>query len=196
MIADTAQLAREKDRLEDVSGTAVDGVRHHYWHLDPTEPHETLRRHEGIGFLYDSSLALEFYPGFRRGTCHPFRVFHPGERRELKTLQLPPAWMDDHFDRRLVKNGITDPVDYARRLVKAAADTSGMVLVDYHLRGMNGDFFPRYGPWLQEFLRQHLDSRVGFCTPGELARAYLKFEHTLDGYSRDCAEHEDLSLAQ
>ncbi|MGH9903641.1 MAG: polysaccharide deacetylase family protein, partial [Pyrinomonadaceae bacterium] len=77
------QLRREKELLEAAAGVRVEGNRHHYWHLDPSAPHDTLRKQERAGLVYDSSLAFEFYPGFRRGICHPFRVFHPGERREL-----------------------------------------------------------------------------------------------------------------
>ena len=100
---DPQKLKNEKLALEEAAATAVYGNRHHYWHLDPAAPHETLQFHEKAGFLYDSSLGFEFYPGFRRGICHPFRVFHPDLRRELRVIQLPPTWMDDHFDRRLAK---------------------------------------------------------------------------------------------
>src|SRR5436305_1810711 len=112
-----AQLQSEKEALEKVAGVSVKGNRHHYWHLDPRSPADTLRLHERAGLLYDSSLAFDFYPGFRRGVCHPFRIFHPGERRELNLVELPPAWMDDHFDRRLIQNGVTDPNAHARQLV-------------------------------------------------------------------------------
>jgi FemAB-related protein (PEP-CTERM system-associated) len=181
------QLRREREILEEASGGTVQGNRHHFWHLDPAAPHETLRRAEEAGLVYDSSLEFEFYPGFRRGICHPFRVFHPGERRELGIVELPPTWMDDHFDRRLVKNGIADSNAYALGLVQATRETGGVAVVDYHPRGMNGDYFPRYGPWLKQFVEQHLDSTVNYCMPGEIVRRYLEYEKTLDADSLDRA---------
>ncbi len=160
-----SQLKLERRLLEQASGQTVDGNRHHYWHLDPAAPHETLRLNEQAGFLYDSSLAFEYYPGFRRGICHPFRVFHPGERREIDLVELPPAWMDDHFDRRLAQNGITDPVQYAYRLIEAAKSTGGTIVVDYHVRGMNRSFYPGYGPWLKKLVEARLDCGLGFSHP-------------------------------
>jgi hypothetical protein len=175
----------EKQMLEEVLGGPVDGNRNHYWHLDPAAPNDTLRMHEQVGFLYDTSLAFEFYPGFRRAICHPFRPFHPGERRELDILQIPPTWMDDHFDRRLAVNGITDPEACAAGLLDHVRATGGVAVVDYHARGMNEDFYPRYGRWLQEFARRHLDSSLAFLTPREVARAYLRYEKALQQDSQD-----------
>jgi FemAB-related protein (PEP-CTERM system-associated) len=182
------QLHAEREALEGAVGMPVEGNRHHYWHADPVAPYETLHKQEQAGLLYDSSLAFEFYPGFRRGICHPFRVFHPGERRELNILELPPAWMDDHFDRRLAQNKIADAQAYARQLVDAATCTGGVVVVDYHARGMNQDFYPRYGPWLMDFVDKHLDSRLEFNTPQEIARQYIQYEKLLQANSRDLTE--------
>lgn len=178
----------EKEALEELAGTAIVGNRNHYWHLDPLVPHETLYRQEQAGLLYDSSLEFEFYPGFRRGIAHPFHVFHPGARRELKILELPPAWMDDQFDRRRLQNGISDCEGYAHKLVRAAQQTGGVIIVDYHQRGMNRDFYPRYGAWLMDFMTKHLDSTIGFHTPQELARQYLTYETQLESESLDACE--------
>jgi hypothetical protein len=185
--ADT--LRREKALVEETAGTRVEGNRHHYWHLDPRAPHDTLALHEKAGLLYDSSLGLEYYPGFRRGTCHPFRPYHPGLRREIDVVQLPPTWMDDHFDRRLDQNGIADPTAYARSLVRKAVETGGVVVVDYHSRGMNSDFYPKYGPWLREFMTRQMDCSVDYRSPAEIARMYWHYEAQLTGASKDLTEH-------
>jgi ribosomal protein S18 acetylase RimI-like enzyme len=179
------QIRHEKQALEEVAGIAVEGNRHHYWHLNPRAPHETLRLHEQAGMCYDSSLGFEFYPGFRRGICHPFRVFDPGERRELNLVELPPTWMDDHFDRRLAQNQIADPTGCARGLLDTARNLGGMVVIDYHARGMNGDFYPRYGPWLRNFAQKHLDSTLRFRTPRDIVREYVEFERALELNSVD-----------
>ena len=178
-------LRREVQRIAESAGVECAGNRHHYWHLDPADPNETLRRHGEAGLKYDSSLGLEYYPGFRRGICHPYRVFHPGLGRELDTVQLPPAWMDDHFDRRLARNQITDRDSAARALLQVARDTRGMVIVDYHSRGMNADFYPQYGPWLTRFAESHFDQTVRGLTPGEICEAFLERERALDAASSD-----------
>jgi hypothetical protein len=165
------RFAAEKDRLERASGGEVVGNRHHYWRLHPDKPNDSLRAHERAGFEYDSSLEFEFYPGFRRGTCHPFRPFHPEERRVLDLIELPPSWMDDHYDSRLVRNEVSDPNADARELLGAIQRTGGIALVDYHVRGMNRDFFPRWGAWLRDFFESDLPGGATPATPIELARA-------------------------
>lgn len=187
-------LKLEKQHLEDASGVEVEGNRHHYWHLDPSAPYETLHKLEQAGFKYDSSLAFEFVPGFRRGICHPYRVYHPGLRRELKPVELPPSWMDDHFDRRLVNNGILDPVGYAAELVQAARSTGGATIVDYHVRGMNGDFFPHYGPWLANFMQERLNGSTICHRPIDLAEMYLAYEDRLESNSCDMMETDQNSI--
>jgi hypothetical protein len=178
-------LRREVQRIAESARVACTGNRHHYWHLDPNDPNETLRRHAEAGLRYDSSLGLEYYPGFRRGICHPFRVFDRTTGAPLPIVQLPPAWMDDHFDRRLARNGIADPQAAARALVDVARDTAGIVVVDYHSRGMNADFYPRYGPWLEQFAEQHLVGCVRGMTPVEIHDAFLEREAALERASRD-----------
>lgn len=179
-------LRQEMSRLEAASGAEVSGNRHHYWHLDPSAPHETLRKHETAGFSYDCSLGLEYYPGFRRGITHPFRPWHPGERRAIDVIQLPTAWMDDHFDRRLPHNGIRDPQDAASRLVECARATDGLIVVDYHSRGMNEAVYPRYGPWLRNFVQQRLGS-ARFMTAAEADVAWRAREAGLSTLGSDLA---------
>lgn len=193
------RLRREKEELERAAGASVAGGRHHYWRVDPQNPHATLALHAAMGMRYDSSLAFEFYPGFRRGSCHPFRPFHPGERRELDIVELPPIWMDDHFDRRLAMNRIANPnapetevatatEAYAASLLDAVRRTGGVAIVDYHVRGMNADFFPRYGPWLARFAEKHFDSTLRFAAPRDLAHQYRDYQEQLHAASRDCTE--------
>ena len=179
------QLRNERMRVESLARVTGIGNRHHYWHLDPADPNETLRRHEEAGLVYDSSLEFECYPGFRRGICHPFRVYHAGLRRELRVPQLPPAWMDDHFDRRLAENRITDPDSMARTLLDGVCATGGVAVVDYHSRGMNSDVYPRYGEWLRKFAVSNLDRRTKCLTAGEVVAMWLEHEQHLSGASND-----------
>ncbi|HEY7568539.1 MAG TPA: polysaccharide deacetylase family protein [Gemmatimonadaceae bacterium] len=178
-------LRNERERIESVAQVKVTGNRHHYWHLDPEDPNETLRHHELAGFTYDSSLGLEYYPGWRRGICHPFRPFHPGQRRAVDTVQVPPAWMDDHFDRRRSVNDISDPDGTAKELLDTARTLAGTCVVDYHARGMNADFYPRYGPWLARFAEREMTRGVHFATAAELADAYRERVRTLSAAGCD-----------
>jgi hypothetical protein len=182
--------------LEQAAGVTVRGGRHHYWHLDPEAPHSTLLKHEHIGMQYDSSLGFEFYPGWRRGSCHPFGVFHTGERRELDLVQVPPTWMDDHFDRRRAINHIDQPEQTARELMDTARGVGGVIVVDYHARGMNEDFYPQYGRWLRSFAKDNFDSTLQHVTPAEVAAEYNSLRRTLQAHSRDAAVDRERVLVQ
>jgi hypothetical protein len=192
----TTQLQHEKNVLEQAAGVTVRGGRHHYWHLDPEAPHSTLLKHEHIGMQYDSSLGFEFYPGWRRGSCHPFGVFHTGERRELDLVQVPPTWMDDHFDRRRAINHIDQPEQTARELMDTARGVGGVIVVDYHARGMNEDFYPQYGRWLRSFAKDNFDSTLQHVTPAEVAAEYNSLRRTLQANSRDAAVDRERVLVQ
>lgn len=182
------RYARERQRLAQLSEGPVEGNRHHYWHLDPRAPDRSLRDQQLAGFSWDSSLAFESHPGYRRGICHPFRPFDPQARTELDLIELPPAWMDDHFDRRLAQSGIRDPDPCALRLVDAARASGGIVVVDYHVRGMNRALFPRYGAWLERFVRERLGSDVAFRTLGELAAGFDTHAARLEAVSSELRE--------
>lgn len=179
------RLRHERARLERACGEEIHGVRHHYWHLDPGAPAETLRLQESCGFRYDSTLAFEYYPGFRRGTCHPFRPFHSAERRELDVVEIPPTWMDDHFDRRRSRNGISDPEVVATRLLEVVERTGGAAVLDYHVRGMEGRVFPRYGPWLRKLLTPGVAKRFEMSTCRELADRFQEHADRLEEQACD-----------
>lgn len=179
------QLRREKNLLEEVAGVDVRGNRHHDWHLDPRTPQDTLLMHEAARLQYDSSLAFEMHPGFRRGSCHPFRPFHVGERRTIRVVQLPPAWIDDHFDRRLPQNRIEDPEAEARALLDVVRRTGGVAVVNYDERRMNPDLYPRCATWLGQFLRETADSSFVYHRPADVADMYETHERMLETRSRE-----------
>ncbi len=180
-------LASERASLAAAAESDVTGVRHHYWHLDPSDPNETLRRHDEAGFTYDSSLAFEFFPGFRRGACHPFRVWDHERREELDLVELPPTWMDDHFHHRLERNRIADPAAYARDLLERVAALGGVAVLDYHVRGMNRELFPAYGPWLEDFLDEHLPRGLTAVTAAEAVASFRRSDAGLTAASSDRA---------
>ncbi len=179
------QVRREKTLLEEVAGVEVRGNRHHHWRLDPRVPEDTLRMHESVRLSYDSSLAFELHPGFRRGCCHPFRPFHAGERRAIDVVQLPPAWIDDHFDRRLPLNRIESPETEARALLDVVRHTGGVAVVSYDERRMNPDLYPRCATWLGHFLRETADSSFVYHRPCDVAEMFASHERMLESRSRE-----------
>jgi hypothetical protein len=163
------KFAAEKQRLEAASGQAVTGNRHHYWHLNPRDPEDTLWLHEQIGLAYDSSLIHDRHLGWRRGSSQPFYPFYQRERRELRTLQLPVAWMDAQlFTDRAHNPG--DRLALLSGLADRTAAQRGCLVIDIHEYVFDDVLYPG---WTDTFRRlwEYLAARgdVWFATPGQVA---------------------------
>lgn len=173
------RLAAEKRRLEEASGVEVAGNRHHYWHLGPRSPESTLRLHERVGLRYDTSLTHERYAGWRRSVSWPFYPFHRGERRQLATLQIQTAWMDDHlFGHR--RHNPDPPRELLEGLADTAAEQGGCLLIDVHDYVWDEVLFPG---WRSAYLGlwRHLRERSDFwfATPGEVAAHWIERDRLL-----------------
>ncbi len=173
------QFAAERTALAAASGQPIAGNRHHYWHLDPQDPEATLLLHEQVGFTYDASLTHNRYLGWRRGSSWPFYPWHQGERRALRTLQLPTAWMDDHlFGQRADNPG--DRQALLHSLADTTASQGGLLLVDVHDYVYDDTLFPGWAAayrelWAALFARRD----VWFATPGAIAAHWIERQATL-----------------
>lgn len=167
------KLAAEKSALEAASGLRIAGNRHHYWRLDPADPEATLGAHERAGLRYDTSLAHDRYLGWRRGISWPFFPFSQKERRELKTLQIPTAWMDGQlFARR------RDDPDGGPAALGTLADTAraqaGCLLIDVHEYVFDDALFPgwknTYGGLMESLVRR---GDFWIESPGKIAEHWM-----------------------
>lgn len=174
------KFAAEREALAQASGQPILGNRHHYWHLDPERPEETLLLHEQVGFSYDASLTHNRYLGWRRSANWPFYPWHSGRRRAIRTLQLPTAWMDDHlFGQRADNPG--DSQTLLNALVARTAALGGLLLVDVHEYVYDDALFPGWAAtyralWEQLFAR----SDVWFATPGEVAQHWAARQSVIE----------------
>ncbi len=167
--ASPERFAAEIAHLEAVSGGKVVGNRHHYWHMDPSDPEATLKLHESLGLAYDSSLIHNRYVGWRRGIAHPYYPFVQAERREIGTLQVPATWMDNQlFGLRGDNPG--DPWELLKAVVDRAVALGGCVVVDIHDYVFDRVLFPGWAE-LYERLIGLVAARSDFwiATPAEVA---------------------------
>ena len=143
-------LATEKDRLERVAGTQVHGLRHHYWQLGP-DPAATLLAHAEAGFRYDSSLAFNVHPGFRRSVARGFHPFDAAHGRALGTRELPVFCMDGS-----VLYGSEDVDAAVASVAGALAEiraVGGLGVIDWHAETSIPDGpRPAWGTAYQEIL--------------------------------------------
>lgn len=83
-------LIEERDRLAALTARPPTSVRQHFLRFDAATP----RLHQVASFRLDSSLGFSAHEGFRRGTCHPFRLYDLEADAPLDVWELPLVGMD------------------------------------------------------------------------------------------------------
>jgi len=189
------EIGRQRRRLEAVAGREVLGGRHHYWRLLPGDPAATLREHERAGLDYDCSLFHDRYAGWRRATSWPFFPYDRGERRQLRTLQVPTGWMDDQsYGMRRFNPGAPDAL--LDELLDTAVAQRGCMAVDVHEYVFDPRLFPGWANTYRRLL-EHAAGRgdVWLTAPGEVARHWRARAAQLLAASRPAAHDADASPA-
>jgi hypothetical protein len=164
------RFGEEKARLETAAGRTLAGNRHHYLHLDPVHPEETLLMHERLGLEYDSTLAHDMSVGWRNGISWPFAPFHRRLRRAVGTLQLPMAWMDQ----QVLRERDCPPGEARARLAGLVGRTrrqGGCLVANIHEYVYDDALFPGWSSAYAGLLEDL--SAAGdfwFATPVEVAR--------------------------
>jgi hypothetical protein len=182
------KFASERRILQESTGQKIHGNRHHYWHLNPNDIESTLMLHEQIGFKYDSSLAHEQYVGWRGSLSWPFFPFYQKERRELKTLQILPTWMDNQLFGYLKYNP-GDRLETLRALIARTKKQGGCLVINIHSRVFDDILFPDWRKtylWLVENLIERSDFWIG--TPGEIADHWINRYNSIVHESRGLEE--------
>ncbi len=177
------RFAAEKERLARVSGQPVDGGRHHYWHLNPANPEETLLMHEQVGLKYDASVSHERYLGWRAGTNIPYFPFSEVKRRSVATLQLPTGWMDDQlFSYRSINTG--DRQARLTELHRTVVAHGGLMMIDVHDYVFDDTLFPLWASTYLDFWgRVAADSDIWIAPPREIAAHWRARQQTLESLS-------------
>ncbi|MEJ2634980.1 MAG: polysaccharide deacetylase family protein [Calditrichia bacterium] len=85
------RIRHERMRISKVSPAPARGVRQHFLRLQFPGAWAHFRQ---LGFDYDSSVGFNEIPGFRAGTCFPFRAFDSRERKFIELYEMPFSIMD------------------------------------------------------------------------------------------------------
>jgi hypothetical protein len=123
---------REKEILQQASGTEVKGNRHHCWHMD-TPFWSTLDKHARVGLGYDSSIAFNETPGFRLGIAFPYFPWNPHTKSAIPVLQIPVMTMDGAYFYREGQT-VKDTLERFSSLLSTLKQYDGIASMDWHVR--------------------------------------------------------------
>jgi hypothetical protein len=125
------RIAAERRRLERAANQEIRGVRHHYWQLGP-DPAATFAEQQAAGLAWDSSLAFNDHPGFRRSISLPFSPWDPASERPLALLEIPTACMDGSLLYR--HEHVDAAVAAVDALLSEVTAAGGALVLDWHLQ--------------------------------------------------------------
>lgn len=124
------------------------GGRQHWLRWDGEQTPELW---EAGGFAYDSTVGYADRPGFRAGTCYPYRLWSWKDSRALETKEVPLVLMWQslvHSD--LLGLPVADAWDEAAKLRRACQEVGGVFTHLWH----NDEFiFPEYEECFGALLR-------------------------------------------
>jgi hypothetical protein len=177
---------KEKKTIEESLHEPIFGNRHHYWHMNPDNPSETAVMHEEIGLLYDSSICFAKRSGFRFGICSPFHLYDPIRQGPVGVLELPTSLMDDHLFNYFGLSYFSKPQFEIDALINSAKEHGGLFFVDYHVRGFNETFYPKWVESYEYILRMITEGGDFYSdTPVNIAKYWERREKEILRESKD-----------
>jgi hypothetical protein len=124
-----SRFFEESRTLQQVSGVAPLGLRHHFWHLG-TDIDATLAAHEAAGFDYDSSISFNEHLGFRRSVAWPYYPWSETMQRPLRTLQMPVFCMDGNVF--YTPSSVEEAVAKISAVIANIKEVGGVGSIDWH----------------------------------------------------------------
>ncbi len=127
-VEDEDRIRRERDALGKASSSQSVSVRQHYLRFDPVR---TPRMHADAGFEIDSTIGFADRPGYRRGTCLPYRLYDLENDRALDVWEMPLIIMESALFNR---QGLSadEAVDTTRSALATCRRFGGACVVLWH----------------------------------------------------------------
>jgi len=125
-------LQDEKLKLERLSNKKLVGNRHHFWQIG-NKPERTLKTHVAAGLSYDSSLAFNDAPGYRRSVALPYFLFEKESNSIVNNMQIPTFMMDSNFMLN-PEFGQDEAFNQAKNYINQLINVGGVGAIDWHVR--------------------------------------------------------------
>jgi len=129
-------FSRELDCFNAAAGCPPVGSRQHY--LGIRIP-ETWRQLDALGIPFDTTLGFSESPGFRCGTCRPFRCFDAETGRTLRLVEIPMIAMDASFIYYL-RLSPAEALEHLCSLMARVERHGGVFCLLWHTHVFGGDY--------------------------------------------------------
>lgn len=90
-MSDAEAMSRERERLRQVTGKPVRGIRQHFLRMRPGLTHRAMA---AAGFGYDATYGFPDRNGFRLGSALPVPAWDAESGRTSALEEVPLVWMD------------------------------------------------------------------------------------------------------
>lgn len=150
------RLERERQKLFEITGSTISGVRQHYLRLSIPE---TFHAQAQAGFVYDSTVGYRGGIGFRSGAAFPFYLFDPRTDEVLPLLELPLTVMDGALFWALDLT-LDDAVSRTVKLLDMIEREEGLAVLLWHQRAWHERKYPGWG-LAYETVLEHLERTPG-----------------------------------
>lgn len=169
---DLDELLNEKRMVEERMQGRISGLRHHYLAFDNHVPSRTFKKYVDAGFAYDSSVGWRDKPGFRAGTCLPWKLFDTETDNTLNLLEVPLCLMDGH----VMNGGVDQAINAGADIISTVQKNGGVLTLNWHTETYCSLFlYKGFREALQQIMRPLLErSDVWFATPRDVADWWRK----------------------
>ncbi|HEY8389044.1 MAG TPA: polysaccharide deacetylase family protein [Parasegetibacter sp.] len=127
--ADKAILESEKNKLESVLNKPIEISRQHYLRFNLPHSYENLIE---SGIKADYSMGYTHQPGFRAGTCRPFRWFNLRTNEETTLMVYPCSIMEATLIEFLFLNA-EEGFQYFREMIAVHKEFGGVFIPVFHV---------------------------------------------------------------
>lgn len=170
---DEEQFCEQLKLLRSLCRTDVIGGRQHF--LKFAVP-STWRLWEKNGLLYDSTLGFADCPGFRCGTCFPFKPFDLRNKCVLDLWELPLTVMDQTLRDRLLGNmKVDDAFAFVCSLMERVKSVNGIFVLLWHPSYFDDVSYPSWSRMYVNLLEYAKELGAYIGPPREILKEWEKY---------------------
>jgi hypothetical protein len=159
-------IGEEIDKFKKTFGFLPLGIRSHFWSIGLNTFNSISNFSTQSSIIYDSSLGIDNYPGFRRGVVYPFHLYNDIEFNRI--IEVPPTIMDwGLFNSSITNSG---RAQILKEYIQKVKIHNGVLVLDWHDYTLNKYVMDDLGSCVFQIISDIIeDSDCYFANASELA---------------------------